>query len=211
MQKFINFEIKLDYGTVSERVYEKYAEFAELFDENIFQFEDSVEECLQAIFKDIDIRTQEQLVKKAMLAHKLLYTEKKDYSFMCMELILVVMTYVHNYKASNFEDTPIDVVSFGGMFRARGKESFEVGFSKFFEEQFKKINFAENTVFPDSIRERTLLGGPNLYGAILLSWYQMHKKSSKCRLYYEVEGAYKTVANNYIELKKYVETLSLIV
>ena len=123
MQKFINFEIKLDYGTVSERVYEKYAEFAELFDENIFQFEDSVEECLQAIFKDIDIRTQEQLVKKAMLAHKLLYTEKKDYSFMCMELILVVMTYVHNYKASNFEDTPIDVVSFGGMFRARGKES----------------------------------------------------------------------------------------
>lgn len=69
LQKFINFEIKLDYGTVSERVYEKYAEFAELFDENIFQFEDSVEECLQAIFKDIDIRTQEQLVKKAMLAH----------------------------------------------------------------------------------------------------------------------------------------------
>lgn len=143
LQKFINFEIKLDYGTVSERVYEKYAEFAELFDENIFQFEDSVEECLQAIFKDIDIRTQEQLVKKAMLAHKLLYIEKKDYSFMCMELILVVMTYVHNYKASDFEDTPIDVVSFGGMFRARGKESFEVGFSKFFEEQFKKINFAE--------------------------------------------------------------------
>lgn len=130
---------------------------------------------------------------------------------MCMELILVVMTYVHNYKASNFEDTPIDVVSFGGMFRACGKESFEVGFSKFFEEQFKKIKFAENTVFPDSIRERTLLGGPNLYGAILLSWYQMHKKSSKCRLYYEVEGAYKKVANNYIELKKYVETLSLIV
>lgn len=39
----------------------------------------------------------------------------------------------------------------------------------------------------------------------------MHKKSSKCRLYYEVEGAYKKVANNYIELKKYVETLSLIV
>ena len=37
MQKFINFEIKLDYGTVSERVYEKYAEFAELFDENIFE------------------------------------------------------------------------------------------------------------------------------------------------------------------------------
>lgn len=211
LQKFINFEIKLDYGTVSERVYEKYAEYMELFDKNIFQFEDSVEECLQVIFKDIDIRTQEQLVKKAMLAHKLLYTEKKDYSFMCMELILVVMTYVHNYKASNFEDTPIDVVSFSGMFRACGKESFEVGFSKFFEEQFKKIDFAEAIILPGSIRERTLLGGPNLYGAILLSWYQMHKNRPMGRIRYEEDGAYKMVANNYIELKKYVETLSLIV
>lgn len=113
----------------------------------------------------------------------------------------------HIITGATVDRIPIDVVSFGGMFRARGKESFEVGFSKFFEEQFKKINFAENTVFPDSIRERTLLGGPNLYGAILLSWYQMHKKSSKCRLYYEVEGAYKTVANNYIELKKYADNL----
>ena len=207
----INFEIKLDYGTVSERVYEKYAEFAELFDENIFQFEDSVEECLQAIFKDIDIRTQEQLVKKAMLAHKLLYTEKKDYSFMCMELILVVMTYVHNYKASNFEDTPIDVVSFGGMFRVCGKESFEVGFSKFLEEQFKKINFEEATILPEHIKELRFPEKPSLYGAILLSWYQMHKNRPMGRICYEEDGAYKTVANNYIELKKYVETLSLIV
>lgn len=57
---------------------------------------------------------------------------------MCMELILVVMTYVHNYKASNFEDTPIDVVSFGGMFRARGKESFEVGFQNSLKNNLKK-------------------------------------------------------------------------
>lgn len=42
----------------------------------LFRFDDSVEECLRAIFKDIDIRTQEQIVNKATIVHKLLFTEK---------------------------------------------------------------------------------------------------------------------------------------
>ena len=33
---------------------EKYADYIALFDKDVFQFDDSVEECLQAIFKDID-------------------------------------------------------------------------------------------------------------------------------------------------------------
>lgn len=90
LEKFINFEIRLDNGIVSELITEKYADYVALFDKDLFQFEDSVEECLQAIFKDIDIRTQEQLVKKATIAHKLLFAEKKDYSFMCMELLLAM-------------------------------------------------------------------------------------------------------------------------
>lgn len=43
---------------------EKYVEYIGLFDRKLFHFEDSVEQCIQAIFKDIDVRTQEQLVKK---------------------------------------------------------------------------------------------------------------------------------------------------
>ena len=99
LEKFFNFEVKLDFGTVSERINEKYIDYFDLFDKDQFAFEDSVEECLQIIFKDIDIRTQEQLVKKAMIAHKLLFDNKKDYSFMCMELLLAVLICVYNDKS----------------------------------------------------------------------------------------------------------------
>ena len=67
-----------------------------------------MEECLQAIFQEIDIRTQEQIVQKALMLHKLLYTKKKDYSFMCMELLLSVMINVYDYESYLFE-RPISV------------------------------------------------------------------------------------------------------
>ena len=94
-KKFIQFEVKLDYGDVSEKITDKHADYIALFDYEKFPFDEPVEECLRAIFKNIDIRTQEQLVKKAMIAHKLLYNDKKDYSFMCMELLLAVLICVY--------------------------------------------------------------------------------------------------------------------
>lgn len=47
LEKFINFEIKLDNGSVSELITEKYADYIALFDKDVFQFDDSVEECLR--------------------------------------------------------------------------------------------------------------------------------------------------------------------
>ena len=92
LEKFINFYIKLDFGDISEKALDKYADYISLFDKDIFKFDNPVEECIKGIFSGIDIRNQEQLVKKAMLAHNLLYGgKKKDYSFMCMELLLTVM------------------------------------------------------------------------------------------------------------------------
>lgn len=78
-------------------------------------FDESVEECMQNIFKDIDIRTQEQIVKKVMLTHKLLYSDKKDYSFMCMELILAVMLFVYNDGVGFLQKT-IDMHNFENVF-----------------------------------------------------------------------------------------------
>lgn len=106
---FINFEVKLDYGIVSEQVVEKYSDYVSMFDKDLFQFEDSVEECLQAIFRDIDIRSQEQLMKKISLAHKLLYSDKKDYTFMCMEILLAVMICIYHYDSYLFENSSVEV------------------------------------------------------------------------------------------------------
>lgn len=91
LEKFINFEVKLDYGTISETICDKYADYIALFDKDIMPYEDPIEECLQAIFKGIDIRSQEQIIKKAMLAHQLLYRDPKDYSFMCVELLITIL------------------------------------------------------------------------------------------------------------------------
>ena len=139
LEKFINFEIKLDNGSISELITEKYADYIALFNKDIFQFVDSVEECLKAIFKDIDIRTQEQLVKKSMLVHKLLYDEPKDYSFMCMELLIAVMIYVY-HDTPNFNDRPINASSFDTIFKLYPSNQ-SPAFTSFFKEQFENIPF----------------------------------------------------------------------
>lgn len=77
LEKFIHFEVKLDYGEISETIMDKYSDYIVMFDKDILPFNEPVEECLRAIFRGVDIRTQEQLVKRATIAHKLLYKGKK--------------------------------------------------------------------------------------------------------------------------------------
>lgn len=62
LKKFINFDITLNKGEVSEKITEKYAEYLKLFSEEIILFDEHVEEYVQVIFKDIDPRTQEELM-----------------------------------------------------------------------------------------------------------------------------------------------------
>ena len=130
----IQFEVKLDYGDVSEKITDKHADYIALFDYEKFPFDEPVEECLRAIFKNIDIRTQEQLVKKAMIAHKLLYNDKKDYSFMCMELLLAVMICVYNDN-SCFSKTPINIIPFDKIFTPLPSTN-RPAFADFFVEKF---------------------------------------------------------------------------
>lgn len=67
LKKFIEFEVELNSGTVSEKFVDKYAEYIDLFDPDIHQYEDPIEEFMQAVFQKIEAREQEQLVHRAML------------------------------------------------------------------------------------------------------------------------------------------------
>ena len=147
LEKFFDFEVQLDKGETSERILEKYADYIELFDKEIFLFDDSVEECIQEIFKDIDIRTQEQLVKKVMLVHKLLYTDKKDYSFMCMELIFTVMIFVYNDGVGFLEKT-VNIDNFQDIFTA-SKWKSKPAFLNFLKNKLDNISFTRQYSFPD--------------------------------------------------------------
>ena len=100
---------------------------------------------MQAIFKDVDIRTQEQLVKKAMIAHKLLYNDKKDYSFMCMELLLAVLICVYKDE-SCFNGAMINVSSFDNIFPGLKRDA-QPPFIVFFKEKLDKTDFKHSRKF----------------------------------------------------------------
>lgn len=209
LEKFFSFELKLDCGTVSEQISEKYADYFKLFDKELFPFDDSVEEFLQALFKDIDIRTQEQLLKKVMLVHKLLYKKKKDYSFMCMELLLAVMICVYDDE-SCFLENSVDITSMDRVF-IFSRDDPQPAFAAFFKERFKNIlSLSQTHSFPGEPVGYVLNGTASLYGAVLFTWYWMHKKSPKAILQHTQGDAYETISKNHEELQKFSETLRLI-
>lgn len=207
LAKFISFEVKLDCGTVSETLMEKYPDYFALFDKEIFPFEDPVEECLQAIFKGIDIRTQEQLMSKVMLVHKLLYSDKKDYSFMCMEVLLAVMICVYQ-DDSCFIDTSIDIGFFDEVFMPEGIGS-QPAFAEFFKEKFEKLKLERDIDYPNGTDIYILPECSDLYGAILFTWYWMHEKSHNNIIQYRRNGQYESISKNYEELKKYAEMIKM--
>ena len=209
LEKFISFEVKLDCGTVKKAAIQKYADYFALFDRTVFPFEDSMEEYLSAVFKNVDIRTQEQLIQKSMLAHKLLYSEKKDYTFMCMEILLAVIICVYNDN-SCFNDKPIDLDgSYENVFVTSG-QSIKPAFDEFFKEKFKKIRMRHDRGFPGNQKIFILPDEENLYGAILFTWYWMHSKSSNSTIEYIRNGKFEPISKNYEELKKFSNMIKMI-
>lgn len=206
LEKFINFEIRLDNGTVSELITEKYADYVALFDKDLFQFGDSVEECMQAIFKNIDIRTQEQLVKKATIVHKLLFAEKKDYSFMCMELLLAVIICVHRYQGL-FDNTKFNGSSFEKVF-ALNRNGSVPAFSVFFKEKFELVNFRPSHWPSDDTPQYVLPATASLYGALLFTWCWMHGNRSTA-IQHTKGDVYTVISNNHKELIKFAEIINL--
>ncbi len=207
LEKFFNFEIKLDYGMPSKKIVEKYAAYIDLFDKGIFPFDDSIEECMQNIFKDINIRTQEQIIKKVILTHKLLYIDKKDYSFMCMELLLAVMLFIYNEDA-NFLEKTVDMDNLESVFTS-SKGNYIPAFSTFFKEKFEQISFKSGHAFKYEPRSYVLPGKGSLYGAIIYTWYWMHGKNEDTVIQHTKGDSYEVISQNYKELKKFVETINM--
>lgn len=206
LEKFISFEVKLDNGKVSESIFEKYADYIALFDKDIFKFGDSWEDCIKAIFKNIEVRTQEQLVKKAMLAHQLLFSDKKDYSFMCMELILSVMICVH-HDNSCFSGKSINLSFPDSIFYAENGSQPE--FAEFLKNKIENVYDIHCATYPANVEYYCLKKDASLYGAIIFTWYWMHKKNRKTIIQHTENDAYEPISKNHEELKKFAETIKM--
>lgn len=211
LEKFISFEVKLDCGTVSEQVMQKYTDFVDLFEQGSFQFEDSKEEFFQTVFSGIDVRTQEKLIQRATIAHKLLFAEKKDYVFMCMELLLTVMVCIHNHtfdKAVNFgpnKDCFKYVLFDSSSVEKRPK------FADLIKRKVRIYDFQIQQMFPDEEEILILPHNSGLYGAILLLWCSMHPRNKKYSIGYDKNSSFQAIADYYEELRKFVDTISVII
>lgn len=204
LKKFIQFTIPLDVGKTSEKVIDKYSDYIALFDKSIYPVKDSIEEFLQTIFLNIGAREQERMIDRAMMVHKLLYTDTKDYSFMCVELLIVVLT-------SQYQDIKI----FSQWFR-KFSNVVEGGkklppFSDFFENKFEEIPHEEIVyVGNSSAREYVFRPPDSLYGAIACIWCKMFLKNSSMLISVKDKTLKKMLTNNAEELMKFSDTIRLI-
>lgn len=206
LEKFIRFEVKLDCGTVNASFSEKYKDYYALFDKDIFPFDDSLDEFIEKVFGEIPIRTQEQLVERAMLVHNLLFTDKKDYSFMCMELLLAVM--ICHYNNDLEQPVSINDPAYTSVF-VQSKSDNKPPFVDFFKEQFSNYSFSGVQNLITGAYQRIIIGKVGLYGAILYLWYWVHKQNREYTVGFPSATNYDTIAN-YDDVKRFAETIKLI-
>lgn len=206
LRKFIQFTVPLDTGVISERINDKFSEYIELFDMEIFPVEDSIEEFMQVVFKGIDIREQERLVNKAMTAHKLLYSDQKDFSFMCVELLMVILS-PRDINESKF------CPWFSKFYQIRKEKEIQNEFSKFFQNKFVSVQITPiehkgSFISPKEYRFETI---NSLYGAIAYIW---------CKIFFSKDAGMfslpnnlttkQLIENNIKELESFWETVKFI-
>ena len=129
LKKFINFELKLDYGSTQDNVWEKYHHYFGLFSNNHFPDDEyNVREIVLKLFKysKIDIRNQEKIIERIRTIHKLVCPENNaDCSILLFELLVSIFL----YKSPNIELKilpEINRVTYSGVDNSLGKELFNL-------------------------------------------------------------------------------------
>lgn len=126
---------------------------------------------------------------------------------MCMELILAVMLFFYDNGAEFLKST-VNMDDFENVFTTSNSKS-KVAFSTFFQEKFEQIPFESRRNFSDEPLSYILPRKTNLYGAIIFTWYWMHEKSKKTIIQHMKGDSYEVISKNHKELKKFVETITM--
>jgi hypothetical protein len=205
LKKFIGFELKLDKGKVSEKFIDKYAEYVALFDKELLELEDSIEEFIQVVFKNIDARTQRRIVERAFLVHKLLYNDKKDYSFMCLELLMVIVNTCYN-DAKVITHWLKDYVGLVESHRT------SIAFDSVFKEKLEQVPISK-TAYVSTHKNDDIVfeNEKSLYSIVICCWKEMFLKSySRVNFVLKDKNKQEFCSKQIEELKKYAETLKII-
>ncbi|MBQ7229279.1 MAG: hypothetical protein IJX04_00055 [Oscillospiraceae bacterium] len=101
LRKFINYEFELGNGYMNSGFWGKYSDYFSMFDKSLIQTDFPYEQFVSALFSGVDIRTQERLMERVTTAHHMLFPNtKKDYSFMCCELMYIVFTEIYEFQGN---------------------------------------------------------------------------------------------------------------
>lgn len=172
LKKFINFEIALDVGKIEGSFSERYTDYVALFDKALFETDFSLDNYFAALFAGIEIRTQERLMDRIKTIHLMLFSkEKKDYSFMCFELLWIVLSEYYGLNKN------MPIVFDGNGFQVSGHNCPE--FTQYMRAEWSSIRLARVHTFGFEGKIDAYEFPPPIDIPQLLIWYlsQMHPDS----------------------------------
>ena len=203
LKKFINFEIALDIGEVSPKFRGKYSEYSALFDRRLLKTDFPIDKFISALFSDIDIRTQERLMERILVVHTMLFPgEKRDYSFMCFELMWLVFSQYYHFNSMPIQFEPRKGFSIN--------KSASVVLKNYISEEWTTIKVQNGKQFDDEPQTWVFTDPVDI--PQLLIWYLQHMYQDKgltYQLYSNLERPpeYKS----YVEEFKKIEQLLAII
>jgi len=207
LKKFINFEVVLDTGKITGSFSEKYADYFSMFDNSLFDTSFSFDMFFSALFTGIDMRTQERTMERINTVHRILFPDtKKDYSFMCIEVMWVVFNELHDLKTEMpiFYDDSYENPGFCLSNKVLPE------FTEYMKNEWKGVNAKYGTE-PFNNKYYTEFLSPIDIPQILI-WYlwQLYPETSRIYRISAMHPKYNEFKQNVTDLQKYVALLKLI-
>ena len=222
LRKFIKFYVKLDTGAFSECFIEKYPEYISLFEKG-HCIDENIDDFSAAVFQDIDNRERQQIMEKTILIHNMLFSNSipKDYTFMCMEILLMVVinhygdTSIGNEICTrNNIDTPFDICT----------NKLPPSFLSFF---YSKYNQYHNKLTPTMFSEipSLIFHRKNIASILYFYWVRLHNdylekddtdthilngRSNGSIFYVYCSEDEDVLEKNITDLKKFIEFIEII-
>lgn len=176
LAKFIDFELKLSVGEVSDEVKKVYEQYFDSFTYEISQDIDIADVCT-TILKGIDIRTCKAILEKSYLAHRLLNLagEKCDAAILCIELFLTLLKeYGLNvvFAKNNFSIHNLFTLETSTPDRLFSSTSQILTGLAVLSDKYKPIEGESTYLYQEGSRNRTYIHINDLWG-LLLGCYRM--------------------------------------
>ena len=157
----------------------------------------SFDDFFSAVFSNIEMRTQERIVERVKIAHQLLFSgERKDYTFMCVELMWAVLKEKYTFR----EKSPFQIRDDGEMtlfdFLPKGEAEESRGeLSKYIYNEWSVLLYPS---YNNNLKKYTLHGKSNIASGIV--WYIEELCSPKGSMY-QLDACREIIENCKNELK----------